>query len=236
VRLVSSAKGQQFSVDVFDLDQTLVKAGLGVFISEQPYDTNSFYLANVLDGPGTNAHWNIDLKNPNVAPPQLQVTDLNDLVGHYLQIADVDTNIFLRTVIPPLVAKKSNQKFQRHIRMSLGANAPSPYAGGTAKFKLDTARGISVIEVRARNLNSGNSYCQWVSGSTNVVTKACPDSGAFPVVNGTARYKVDTGAGQELYVEALLDGVVRLDQIQGNIVKICDSFGVVHLYCQIPGP
>jgi hypothetical protein len=133
--------------------------GLAVFLSGDPFDTNSFHLVNVLNGPGTNETWHLNLKDAQAAPAQLGVDDVRSLFGHYVRIVDVATNVYLEAFFPPFVTNIRSYNYKAHTQMQRPVPAPSPKATAMLRVKLVATTGASLLDVRARNLSAGNSYC-----------------------------------------------------------------------------
>ena len=224
---------QTFEVTVRGIKFDEPVDGLGVFLSDQPFDTNNFYLVNTLDVTKTNV-WHLKLKDSTVAPEQLGVADVRLLAGHWIRIVDVATNVYLETLMPPFELKINSLSYKAKVKMQRPDPAPSPDAIGVLRVKLKADTGASVLEVRTHGLNAGNSYCLWILGSLNQVTagEECPKTPNL--VRGEARFGSDTGTGEQLLEDGLVNGDVRVDQLSGSYAVIRDQFGVTHLYAQIP--
>lgn len=224
---------QELNVLVKGISSDLPTDGLALYIGQSSGDTNNFYFANVLDGPGSNGTWRLDFKTDGFAAPQLGVNDVKELEGRWMMIADVASNVFLKTLIPPFVPSLKAISYRKRVKFEQPYPAPSPRAKGDVRVTLNGPKGSSVYEVRARHLSGGNSYCSWVLGSPGDVTDSnCPKTPNL--INGRAVFKADTGAGEQLADNALEVGDVRIDQWSGLIAEVKDQFGATHLRAVIP--
>jgi hypothetical protein len=224
--------GQTFSVIVKNIALNVPADGLAVFLNVPGNNTN-FYLVNTLNGGGTNGTWKLDMRGSPSAPAQLGVPDVTNLVGRIVRISDTATNLYLETIIQPFVPSLSALSYHRRVLLQRPNPAPSPNATGEIRVKLNGPKGSSVFEVRARNLDGGNSYCSWL-----LPFFGAPGSGDCPktpnLVNGRAVFKADTGKGEQLAENAVESGDVRIDTLSGVVVEIRDQFGVTHLQGIIP--
>jgi hypothetical protein len=233
--LRKTATTQEFLVELRGLpSESSIAGGLAVFLGSAAFDTNNFYFVNVLNGPGSNGTWRINLKATGTAPTQLGVADVADLVGRYIQICDVATNVFLQGLFPPLVPKLSDLSYRQRVQLQRPDPAPSPLATGVLTVKYDGKRGTSLIESRIKKLSGGNSYCSWIVAVTNTPTEDCPDP--FLSLNGGAHFKNDTRTGEQLGSGAFTNGFVTVYDLIDYYVEIRDAFGVTHLRAVIPGP
>lgn len=234
VFVAKTSAAQEFSVLVRNIPLGTPVDGLAIFVSIAPGDTNNFYLINSLDGGGTNGTWRLNLRSSGAsAPPQLGVSDVVELTGRIVRISDAVTNVYLEAIIPPFVPSLQALSYNVRVPLVRPEVAPSANATGFIRVKLNGPKGTSVFEVRARNLNAGNSYCAWILPSFGAPTSGdCPKT--ENLVGGRAVFKTDTATGEQLAADALKDGLVRADQLSGLVVEVRDQFGVTHLRGVIP--
>jgi hypothetical protein len=206
--------------------------GLGVFVGDSVGSSN-VYFVNVMTGPGTNGTWKLDLKSGPGAPPQLGLSDVTNLVGRFVVIADAATNVYLETIVPRLVLLPASLSYTHRADLVRPGDAPSPNAKGQIIVKLNGKRGTSVLEVKARRLDVGDGYCAYVLPFIGAAVELC-----VPMTNsvdGAALWLGDTSQGQQLYNGAIeVDHVVRVDQLSGKVIEIQDAFGATHLEGTIP--
>ena len=235
VTITQAANLQQFSLTVRNIVPAVPNTppgGLALFLSQSPGDTNNFYLVNVLDAAGTNGAWRLELTGTSAAPPQLGVTDVTNLVGRLVEIADAATNVYLETIIPPFAPVPAKLSYNRRVNLVRPSPAPSPKAEGQIIVKLNGTRGGSSLRVRAKRLRAGDGYCAFLVSFPGQDTGGCMSQ--TNSINGTVKFGGDTTHGGQLFLGALSNGVVRVDQLSGLIVEIQDSFGVTHLQGTIP--
>jgi hypothetical protein len=211
----------------------LPAAGLGVFLANSPSATNGAVFVNVLSVGGTNSQWQLVLEGKDGPPPFLGVQDVNELAGLFVFVADETTNVYLRTMITPLVPKLSASSYRKRVKLTRPDPAPSAKATGVVRVKFDAKKGASRLEVRGRKLAAGNSYCVIYTPLAAPSDLSC--DGGENLTQGKGFIRDDTGKGDDLPY-GVDYGVTTVADLAGLNVYIFDSFGVVHLMGTIPGP
>jgi hypothetical protein len=208
--------------------------GLGVFLGDSPTATNGVVFVNVLSVSGSNNTWNLVLENKDGgAPPFLGVTDVNQLVGKFVFVADIATNVSLSTMITPLVPKPSALSYQNRSNLVRSDPSPSPKASGSIRVKYRGQNGASVLKVSGRGLAAGNTYCVIYTASDTPESIEC--SGGDNLTQGRGSVEHDTGKGADLPF-GIDYGVTTVADLAGLNVFVVDAFGAVHLSGTIPGP
>ena len=207
--------------------------GLAVFLGSSPAATNGAFFVNVLSGAGTNNQWNLVLEAKNGPPPFLGVDDVNELPGMFVFIVDQSTNVFLSTMITPLVPKPGKLSYHARSKLTPPNPAPSPKATGVIRVKYNGNKGASVLEIRGRNLAAGNSYCVIYTALPEPTDLSC--DGGDNLTHGKGSVQHDTGKGEDLPF-GVDYGVTTVADLAGLNVFVIDAFGAIHLTGTIPGP
>lgn len=234
IKMTVTPVSQTFDVIVKNILPADVVDGLAVFISQAPNDTNTFLLVNILSGPGTNGTWRLSLEGTTSAPAQFGTSSLTNLFEHHIRIVDVSSNVFLGTQIQSFVPSLRSLNYKAKVPLLRPEPAPSAAASGDIRIKTKGVDGSSVIEVRCKNLSSGNTYCLFYTFDLFAPNDDpdCPKTEAL--TNGRVVFKHDTGRGDQLAQAAVELGYVRIDQFSGLYVEVRDQFDVTHLYGLIP--
>ncbi len=227
---------QSFAVDAYNLPGPYDN-GLAVFWGDAPQITNAaLQYVSVLSQVGSNNHWRLRFESQGAAPEQLNVADLTDLVGMTVFVATETNNAVLRANVTDLLPNPSVLSYRRRVPMYLPDVPLSLNAKGTIHVRYNARTGASVVEVRTRNLNAENRYLQ------NNALSNCVARGQI-AINGRARWKSDTGRGDELFTVDADNGIYASDigyttvwDEIGDPEIVRDCFGGVHLWGIIPGP
>jgi hypothetical protein len=173
----------------------------------------------------------------------LGVTNLNDLVGQYLLIANPGfTNIVngvtneiveavLFTRIPAFTTKAAALHYNRKSPLTTPSVAPpNPKERGWVKTILTGSQGRSVLDLAAFHLSGGGTYSIFIEEppSSSIMTNIGP-----LVISTNApysgRYSRDTRKGETLPFQSptVLD-------LSGRAIQIRDAFHEIHLEGTIP--
>ena len=237
VKLAIKGSAQSFVVDVFNASGPFAN-GLFLFLGDTPQMTNStlLYVDN-LSRTGTNNHWRLDLESASGAPPLLGVTNLTDLVGMTVFVAAETNQALLRALVTDLVPDPAKLSYRRRVPMALPNPPLSQKAKGWILARYNGKTGASIVDITCRGLNANNRYQE--NGSIS----NCVSEGVL-AVKGRARWKSDTGKGDELFSVDLGNGTeyatdygftTVLDETNAPVI-IRDCLDALHLSGTVPGP
>jgi hypothetical protein len=208
--------------------------GLGLFLGNSPVVTNGAVFVNVLSVTGSNNTWNLDLENKAGGPPPfLGVSDVNELAGQFVFLADIATNVFLETMITPLVPKPAALSYANRANLLCPVPAPSTKATGYIRVKYNGRNGASILKISGHGFAAGNSYCVIYTAADTPESTDC--SGGDNLTNGRGSVEHNTGKGDDLPF-GVDYGVTTVADLAGLNVFVVDAFGLVHLSGVIPGP
>jgi hypothetical protein len=232
VELEINGAMQRFRVNAKNMASTYTD-GLAVYIGPGTDITNGTPHYVSVMAYGTNGTWSLEYTAHNyAAPPQLGVDSLQQLVGETVFVASGGTNVILRAVVLPLVENPAQFSYHARSPLYLPDVPLSPNARGWIRVKYNGKTGASLIEVKARKLNRGNSY---IAGGPTFVTDSNACAEATLAETSSLVWRHDTGKGDDL-PNGTNDFITTIMELRGAEVDVDDCFGGEHLWGNVPYP
>ncbi len=252
--LEEQGSNQIFSVTISNLSGTSngTSGSFGVFVSAANNTNALAYLIGPMSLQGTNNTWVLKYEAVGAAPPQLSdtnrlgqlaVTNLEDLVGRYLLIANPGyTNVVngitnevvyavLFAQIPSFTTKAEAPHYDRKSPLIVpDVDPPNPREKGYVKTIYNSSQGRSVFDLCAIHLSGGGTYSIFIedpplsSNMTNIGLLMISTNNGH-----TGTYNIDTRQGETLPFSS-----PTATNLSGRIVLIRDAFNEIHLEGRIP--
>lgn len=230
---------QIFSVAVHDL----AGSSFGVFVGTSNDTNTPIFLISAMDGQPATGDWVLKYSAVGSAPPQLGVTNLDDLAGLFLfigtpgqqtNVVNGVTNIISGTVlftqITPLTNNASAVRYNLKSPLTPPAVAPpNPRETGFVKTTYVGSRGRSVLTIFATRLSGGGAYTIFVEDPPSSQTLTNIGNLVLSLETHTGTFRRDTRNG-----ETLPFGSSTVQNLSGRAIEIHDAFGVTHLQGVIP--
>lgn len=222
---------QIFSVNV----NNLAGSSFAVFYGVANSTNSPVFLISVMNRQGTNDNWVLHYEAVGGAPPQLLVSDLDDLAGIYLFIAQPsDTNSIVNGVlfaqIPPLTKQSAAPRFNARSPLAPPAGAPpNPAEKGAIRAAFIGTRGRSLFSVRATHLSGGGSYTLLLEDPLSSSSFTNIGSLVLSPSSTTGTFERDTAKGETLPFE-----LPTSQDLSGRGIQIRDAFNQLHLEGVIP--
>ncbi|MGA2603682.1 MAG: hypothetical protein ABSG14_05590 [Verrucomicrobiia bacterium] len=252
--LEEKGSNQIFSVTINDLSGVSngTSGSFGVFVTAANNTNTLAYLIGPLSLQGTNNTWVLKYEAVGTAPAQLSdtnrlgqlaVTNLEDLVGRYLLIANPGyTNVVngvtnevvyavLFTRIPAFTTKAEAPHYYRKSPLIVpDVDPPNPHEKGWVKTLYTGSQGRSVFDLSAFHLSGGGTYSIFIedppfsSIMTNIgLLMISTNSGH------TGTYNIDTRQGETLPFSS-----ATVSNLSRRAIQIRDAFDEIHLEGIIP--
>jgi hypothetical protein len=243
--LEEKGSNQIFSVTINNLSgvQNGTAGSFGVFVGSANTTSSPIFLIGPLSLQGTNYTWTLKFEAMGAAPAQLGVSNMTDLVGQFLFIANPGyTNVVngvtneivysvLFTRIPAFTTKADAPRYHRKSLLTVPFVAPpNPAEEGWVKTIFNGVQGRSVFELSAFHLSGGGTYSIFIEDppSSSIMTNI----GLLVISTNnvhTGSYNIDTRHGETLPLEA---PTVR--DLSDRAIQIRDAFDEIHLEGTIP--
>lgn len=237
---------QIFSVTVSDLGGVSngTSGSFGVFVSAAHNSNTLAYLIGPMNLLGTNNTWVLKYDAVGAAPAQLSdtnrlaqlaVTNLEDLVGRFLYIANPSetsnfVNAVLFTQIPEFTTKPKAPHFNRKSKLTTIPVPPNPHEKGWVKTAYSGSQGRSFFDLAAYHLSGGGTYTIYIESPPASSNMVVLDDLLISSNNlHTGSYSIDTSKGETMPFSS---PTVR--DLSGRMIQIKDAFGNVHLQGTIP--
>jgi hypothetical protein len=243
--LEKKGSDQIFSVMVSDL--TGVSNGssgsFGVFVSAANNTNSPISLIGPMGLEGSNNTWVLRYEATGAPPAQLGVSNMDELVGQYLIIANpgftnvvngvtnevVEAILFAR--MPAFTTRAGALHFNRKSPLTVPSVAPpNPHEKGYVRTIFTASQGRSVFDLTAIHLSGGGTYSVFIedppssSMMTNIGLLMISTNGGQ---NGT--FNADTRVGETLPLQ-----VPAVGDLSGRTIQIRDAFDEIHLQGTIP--
>ncbi len=251
--LEKKGSDQIFSVTINNLSGVSngTSGSFGIFIGAANNTNTPIFLIGPMSLQGTNNTWVLKYDAVGAVPAQLSdtnrlaqlaVTNLEDLVGRYLLIAnpgytnivnDVTNEIVfavLFTKIPEFTTKSKAPHFNRKSKLTTISVPPNPHEKGWVKTTYSGSQGRSFFGLAAYHLSGGGTYTIYVespAASSNMV-----ELGSLVISSNnlhTGSYSIDTRKGETLPFQS-----DTVSDLTNRMIQIRDAFGNIHLEGTIP--
>lgn len=242
--LEEKGPNQIFSVTINNLSGVSngTSGSFGVFVGPANMTNSPIDLIGPMSLQGTNNTWVLRYEAVGTAPAQLGVSNLEDLAGMYLLIANPGyTNVVngvtneiveavLFTRIPAFTTKSGAPHFSRKSLLTTPPVPPNPDEKGWVKTVYTGSDGRSFFDISAYHLSGGGTYSIFIenppasSNMNNIGSLVIPTN-----VLHSASYSCDTRKGETLPFSS---PTVR--DLSGRMIQIRDAFGEIHLEGTIP--
>jgi len=252
--LEEKGSNQIFSVTINNLSGTSngTSGSFGVFVGAANNTNSLVYLIGPMSLQGTNSTWALKYEAVGAAPVQLSdtnrlgqlaVTNLYDLAGRYLLIANPGyTNVVnnvtnevvyavLFTQIPAFTAKAEAPHYDRKLPLIVpDVDPPNPSEKGYVKTIYTGSQGRSVFDISAFHLSGGGTYSILVEDPP--LSMKMTNIGSLMISTNnihTGTYNIDTREGETLPFSSPTVG-----NLSGRAIQIRDAFNEIHLEGRIP--
>jgi hypothetical protein len=243
--LEEKGSNQIFSVTINNLSGVSngTAGSFGVFVGGANTNNAPVSLIGPLNLQGTNYTWTLKYQAKGKPPAQLGVSNMTDLVGQFLFIANPGytnivhgvTNIVYSDVlfaqIPAFTTRANAPHYHRKSLLSVPDVAPpNPSEKGYVKTVLDGVHGRSVFDLRATHLSGGGTYSIFIEDppSSAIMTNI-----GFLMLSTnnvhSGSYNIDTRQGETLPLES-----PTVTNLTGRVIEIRDAFDEIHLEGIIP--
>jgi hypothetical protein len=217
----------------------------GVFLSPANNSNTLAYLVGPMNLQGSNGMWRLQYVGEGAAPAQLAqlgVTNLDDLVGMYLLIANPGTNVIINgltyetiysvlfTKIPEFTTKSKAPHFNRKSKLTTISVPPNPHEKGWIKTVYSGSQGRSFFGLAAYHLSGGGTYTIYIESPPASSNMVVLDDLLISSNNlHTGSYTIDTRKGETLPFNS-----PTVSDLTNRMIQIRDAFGDVHLQGTIP--
>jgi len=237
--LEEKGSNQIFSITV----NNLVGTSYGLFVGPANTTNSLIFLIGPMSLQGTNNSWVLKYQASGAPPAELGVTNMTDLAGQYLLVANPgNTNIVngvtneiveavLFTRIPAFTTKAAAPHYNRKTQLTVPPVAPpNPHEKGSVRTIYTGSQGRSVFNLSAAHLSGGGSYSVFIEDPP--ASSIMSNIGALVISTNnihSGTYSRDTRRGETLPLES---PTVR--DLSGRAIEIQDAFGEIHLEGTIP--
>jgi hypothetical protein len=242
--LEEKGPNQIFSVTINNLGGVSngTSGSFGVFVGPANTTNSPINLIGPMNLQGSDNTWVLEYEATGAPPAQLGVTNMEELVGQYLLIANPGyTNIVhgvtneiveavLFTRIPPFTTKAEAPHFNRKSLLTPPSIPPDSREKGWVKTVYSGSQGRSFFDLSAYHLSGGGTYSIFIEdppASSNM-----SDIGFLVIptnVMHSASYSCDTRKGETLPFNS-----PTVSDLSGRMIQIRDAFGEIHLQGTIP--
>jgi hypothetical protein len=252
--LEEKGSNQIFSVTINNLSGVSngTSGSFGVFVTSANTTSSPIYSDRPLEPPRNQLHVDLKYEAVGTAPAQLSdtnrlgqlaVTNLEDLVGQYLLIANPGyTNVVngvtneivyavLFTRIPAFTTKADAPHYHRKSPLIVpDVDPPNPHEKGWVKTIYNGSQGRSVFELSAFHLSGGGTYSIFIEDppSSSIMTNI----GLLMISTNsghTGTYNIDTRQGETLPWK-----FPTVRDLSDRAIQIRDAFDEIHLEGIIP--
>jgi hypothetical protein len=222
---------QSFTVNV----RNLPGDSFGVFYGAANATNSPVFLISVMSRSGSNDNWVLHYDAVGSAPPQLPVTNLDDMADLYLFIAQPsDTNSIVDAVLVAQVPALTQNPaaFSFHLKSALTPPLiapPNPKTKGLITTTFLGKQGRSIFDLHVNHLSGGGAYTIFVEDppSSSIFTNLGSLELSASTVTGT--FHRDTGKGETLPFQSPTEY-----GLSGRGVQIRDAFDQIHVQGVIP--